>query len=133
MARHARQQHRVMEWAVQRGRPFSAAQLRTALKMTDNAAHSALTKLIRKGSLVARKSKVHRGYEYILKAKLDKSTTSRTKEEEHEQINEVPYHLTAYATGYVSAWLDCFAASHFVSATALAREVGAVLQATKSR
>lgn len=128
--RRARRQEEVLAWAAQReGRPFRLRDLLVENKWTTNMAHSALTKLREAKVLVARKSKTFHGLEYTLPVQTDV-----VKKEEHEHIKEeIPTHLVAYAVGYVSAWLDCYAASHTVPATTLARRVGQSLYAAKGR
>lgn len=41
---------------------------------------------------------------------------------------QLPDHITAYALGHCTAWLDIFARSHGVPAAALADRVGRLLQ-----
>lgn len=47
--------------------------------------------------------------------------------------SELPDHLLGYAFGHVEAWLQIYAASQRVPATALAHRVGALLQGSRRR
>jgi DeoR/GlpR family transcriptional regulator of sugar metabolism len=124
--RRRHRQSQIMKWARQRNRAFKTGELMKALKLSSNSAQSALKKLCEQGSLT--KLNPHgAGYEI---AKTELPTDKKESAPVHEEIQT---HIAAYATGHVSAWLECYAASHGVPTTSLTRWVGKALQASAGR
>jgi hypothetical protein len=126
MGRKRNRQDQIVAWAVQYGRPFTTVVLQKALRISDNAAYSALQKLRESGRMKLR-SKT-RPFLYALPAYEEKPP-----KKEEPTHGDIQTHVLAYAVGYITAWTDCYAASHSLPAATLARRVGEALQATPIR